>query len=159
MVRALQQLGLSVKVLSGDADTAVAVVARSLAVTDYRGGCSPQDKLLAIQALQQQGHRVAMVGDGMNDGPVLAVADLSIALGEAVLAQYGAAPEARARLAEVDRRLEELAAARGGGGACEGPQVAAIARERIAGWRRLGMRLLRQTLRETRLEKEFLSCA
>jgi Cu2+-exporting ATPase len=84
VVRALQQLGLSVKVLSGDADTAVAVVARSLAVTDYRGGCSPQDKLLAIQALQQQGHRVAMVGDGLNDGPVLAGADVSFALGQAL---------------------------------------------------------------------------
>ncbi len=84
VVQALQQQGLSVKVLSGDADTAVAVVARSLAVTDYRGGCSPQDKLLAIQALQQQGHRVAMVGDGLNDGPVLAGADVSFALGQAL---------------------------------------------------------------------------
>ena len=84
VVRALQQQGLSVKVLSGDADTAVAVVARSLGVTDYRGGCSPQDKLLAIQALQQQGHRVAMVGDGLNDGPVLAGADVSFALGQAL---------------------------------------------------------------------------
>ena len=84
VVQALQQQGLSVKVLSGDAETAVAVVAHSLGVTDYQGGCSPQDKLSAIQALQKQGHRIAMVGDGLNDGPVLAGANVSFALGQAL---------------------------------------------------------------------------
>lgn len=84
VVRALQQQGLSVRVLSGDAHAAVAPVARSLGIGDFRGGCSPQDKLAALQDLQQQGHRVAMVGDGLNDGPVLAGADVSFALGQAV---------------------------------------------------------------------------
>jgi len=84
VVRALRQQGLAVKVLSGDAPSAVELVARSLGIDDFRGGCSPQDKLAALQALQKQGHRVAMVGDGLNDGPVLAGADVSFALGQAV---------------------------------------------------------------------------
>jgi Cu2+-exporting ATPase len=49
-----------------------------------RGGQTPQQKLDRVAGLQQAGRRVAMVGDGMNDGPVLARADLSIALGQAV---------------------------------------------------------------------------
>ena len=84
VVAALKQQGLSVKVLSGDAASAVAVVASQLGIEDFRGGCSPQDKLSALQTLQKQGHRVAMVGDGLNDGPVLAGADVSFALGQAV---------------------------------------------------------------------------
>ena len=84
LVQALRQQGLSVKVLSGDAPAAVEAVARSLGIDDFRGSCSPQDKLAALQALQQAGHRVAMVGDGLNDGPVLAGADVSFALGQAL---------------------------------------------------------------------------
>ncbi len=84
VVRALQQQGLAVKVLSGDAEPAVALVARSLGIEDFRGGCSPQDKLAVLQELQKQGRRVVMVGDGLNDGPVLAGADVSFALGQAV---------------------------------------------------------------------------
>ena len=84
VVQALRQAGLSIQVLSGDAPSAVEAVARSLGIDDFRGGCSPQDKLAALQALQQAGHRVAMVGDGLNDGPVLAGADVSFALGQAV---------------------------------------------------------------------------
>ncbi len=84
VVQSLQQRGLNVQVLSGDAEPAVATVARSLGISHFRGGCSPQDKLLALQTLQQQGHQVAMVGDGLNDGPVLAGADVSFALGQAV---------------------------------------------------------------------------
>jgi Cu2+-exporting ATPase len=53
-------------------------------IADAQGGCSPQHKLQALQALQAQGHKVAMVGDGLNDGPVLAGADVSFALGQAV---------------------------------------------------------------------------
>ncbi len=84
VVRVLQQRGLNVQVLSGDAPLAVARVAASLGLHEHRGGCSPQDKLEALQSLQRQGHRVAMVGDGLNDGPVLAGADVSFALGQAL---------------------------------------------------------------------------
>ena len=84
VVAQLQALGLSVQVLSGDAPLAVAQVAAEVGIASYRGGCTPQDKLRHMRELQQQGHRVAMVGDGLNDGPVLAGADASFALGQAV---------------------------------------------------------------------------
>jgi len=84
VINVLRELGLELKVLSGDAAPAVAVVARSLGIDDFKGGCSPQDKLTAIQVMQGQGRRIAMVGDGLNDGPVLAGADVSFALGQAV---------------------------------------------------------------------------
>ena len=64
--------------LAVDADHRSAGIGRAL------GGQSPQDKLDRVAALQQAGHRVAMIGDGMNDGPVLARADLSIAMGQGV---------------------------------------------------------------------------
>ena len=84
VVQRLQGLGLAVQVLSGDAPLAVAQVATQVGISAYRGACTPQDKLAHIRQLQQQGHRVAMVGDGLNDGPVLAGADVSFALGQAV---------------------------------------------------------------------------
>lgn len=83
-VSALQQQGLRVLLLSGDGDAAVQKVAQAVGIADARGGCSPQDKLAVLQALQAQGHQVAMVGDGLNDGPVLAGAHVSFALGQAV---------------------------------------------------------------------------
>jgi Cu2+-exporting ATPase len=48
------------------------------------GGCTPQDKLAFLRNLQRQGRKVAMVGDGLNDGPVIAGADVSFAFGNAV---------------------------------------------------------------------------
>jgi Cu2+-exporting ATPase len=83
VVTQLRQMGLTLKVLSGDAQNAVAQVAQAVGISDARGACSPQGKLQAVQALQAQGHKVAMVGDGLNDGPVLAGADVSFALGQA----------------------------------------------------------------------------
>ena len=103
VVQALLAQGLSVKVLSGDAQAAVAGVAGSLGIEDFQGGCSPQDKLSAILALQQQGHRVAMVGDGLNDGPVLAGADVSFALGQAL-----ALAQSKADMVLMSGRLEGL---------------------------------------------------
>jgi Cu2+-exporting ATPase len=84
VVAALKKLGLSLKILSGDGQRAVEQVAQSLGIADARGSCQPQDKLQALKEWQAQNHRVAMVGDGLNDGPVLAGADVSFALGQAV---------------------------------------------------------------------------
>jgi len=83
-VQALQRLGLEVQLLSGDRPAAVARLATALGLNTARGDCSPEDKLAHVAALQRAGRRVAMVGDGVNDGPVLARADLSVAMGQAV---------------------------------------------------------------------------
>jgi Cu2+-exporting ATPase len=84
VVQTLAHMGLSLKVLSGDGHSAVAQVARAVGIADAQGACSPQHKLQVLQDLQARGHKVAMVGDGLNDGPILAGADVSFALGQAV---------------------------------------------------------------------------
>jgi P-type Cu2+ transporter len=83
-VASLRRLGLDPQVLSGDQPAVVRQLAERAGIADARGGQTPQDKLDHVAALQRSGRRVAMVGDGMNDGPVLARADLSIAVGQAV---------------------------------------------------------------------------
>lgn len=80
----LRGLGLRLEILSGDQPAAVQRLAERAGIAHAQGGQSPQDKLAHVARLQGTGRRVAMVGDGMNDGPVLARADLSIALGDAV---------------------------------------------------------------------------
>jgi Cu2+-exporting ATPase len=91
-VQALRNVGVRVELLSGDQESAAVRVAAQLGITLARGGCTPQDKLAHLRTLQAQGHRVAMVGDGLNDGPVLAGAHVSFAFGQAVpLAQRQAA--------------------------------------------------------------------
>lgn len=84
VVQALQQDGVAVQLLSGDRRGAVQRVATQAGIAHAKGECTPQGKLEALQALQLQGHRVAMVGDGLNDGPVLAGAHVSFAFGRAV---------------------------------------------------------------------------
>ncbi len=89
-VAALAQAGVSVRLLSGDAPAAVARVAAELAAelggapVFAVGACSPDDKLEWLRRWQAEGRRVAMVGDGLNDGPVLAAAHASFAFGLAV---------------------------------------------------------------------------
>lgn len=80
----LREMGLQVEVLSGDQLPAVQRLARRAGIPACLGGQMPQQKLDHVAGLQRAGARVAMVGDGMNDGPVLARADVSIAMGEAV---------------------------------------------------------------------------
>ncbi|PIT75007.1 cation-translocating P-type ATPase [Limnohabitans sp. G3-2] len=84
VVKQLLGLGFKLQVLSGDRQAAVSQVAEAVGIDHAQGDCSPQHKLQVLQALQAQGHQVAMVGDGLNDGPVLAGADVSFALGQAV---------------------------------------------------------------------------
>ncbi len=83
-VAELARLGIDVHMLSGDRVRAVARLAQRAGVAQFRGACTPEDKLARLQSLQRQGRRVAMVGDGMNDGPALARADVSVAIGQAV---------------------------------------------------------------------------
>ena len=83
-IRKLQESHIHVKILSGDRWESVKRIASIVGVEDNIGNCSPQDKLTHIQLLQEQGRQVAMVGDGLNDGPVLASAHVSIAMGQAV---------------------------------------------------------------------------
>lgn len=83
-VAALHRAGIRVHLLSGDASEAAHRVAHKVGITEARGNCSPQDKLDFLRAAQQQGRKVAVVGDGLNDGPVLAGAHVSFAFGQAV---------------------------------------------------------------------------
>ena len=83
-VAALTAQGVKVYLLSGDLPESAASVARQAGIDNSQGGCTPQDKLAFLRGLQSQGHHVAMVGDGLNDGPVLAGAHVSFAFGQAV---------------------------------------------------------------------------
>lgn len=83
-VAALTAQGVKVYLLSGDLPESAARVARQAGIDNAQGGCTPQDKLAFLRSLQSQGHHVAMVGDGLNDGPVLAGAHVSFAFGQAV---------------------------------------------------------------------------
>ncbi len=81
-IAGLRRMGMSLEILSGDTPAAVARVAEQLGITDYQGGMSPADKLVRLTELQEQGKVVAMIGDGVNDSPVLARAQVSIAMGD-----------------------------------------------------------------------------
>lgn len=102
-LQALRDQGLALELLSGDASDSVRVIAKRLGLTQARGGATPEDKLVAIKQLQASGHRVLMVGDGLNDGPVLACADVSFALahGSALAQQRSDFIVLGSRLAEV----------------------------------------------------------
>lgn len=79
-IQQLKQAGVEVRICSGDRETYVASIAAQLEVEEYSARQLPEDKMRLVKQLQQQGRRVAMVGDGINDAPVLAVADLSVSL-------------------------------------------------------------------------------
>lgn len=80
-VERLQQQGLKVWVLSGDQPDRAELIGRHLGVDHVEGGLLPEDKMDRVAALQSDGARVLMVGDGVNDAPVLARADVSMAMG------------------------------------------------------------------------------
>jgi Cu+-exporting ATPase len=81
---ALEELraeGLHIVMASGDAEATAQAVGRTLGIDEVHGGVRPQDKVALIQRLRAEGRRVAMAGDGINDAPALAAADIGIAMG------------------------------------------------------------------------------
>lgn len=83
LLRACKQRGWKTVLLSGDSSPMVGEIARELNIEDAHGGMTPTDKLAHLQRLQAEGCRVLMLGDGVNDAPVLAAADISVAMGTA----------------------------------------------------------------------------
>ncbi|NMM36420.1 MAG: heavy metal translocating P-type ATPase [Glaciimonas sp.] len=77
----LHAAGLRIVVLTGDNATTAAAVAKQLGLDDFRADVLPEDKLNYLKALQQEGRIVAMAGDGVNDAPALAQANVGIAMG------------------------------------------------------------------------------
>jgi len=76
--------GYRCQLLSGDQATSVATVAAQLNIKNYRAHCSPAEKLKTLNSDKAKGHHILMVGDGLNDGPVLASAQVAMAMGEGV---------------------------------------------------------------------------
>ncbi|MDD1152348.1 heavy metal translocating P-type ATPase [Pseudomonas sp. TNT2022 ID357] len=83
LLAACKARGWHTLLLSGDSSPMVASVAAELQIDEARGGLRPDDKLQVLQQLHQQGRKVLMLGDGVNDVPVLAAADISVAMGSA----------------------------------------------------------------------------
>ncbi|MEJ2602791.1 MAG: heavy metal translocating P-type ATPase, partial [Gammaproteobacteria bacterium] len=81
VVAALHDAGITSAIASGDRTETVRDIAAALGIDDARGALGPEDKLDWVRAMQSAGETVALVGDGINDAPVLAGADVSIAMG------------------------------------------------------------------------------
>lgn len=80
-IAALRKAGVKVFMLTGDNEFTAKAVANELQLDGYQSDCLPEDKYQFVKTLQQQGHLVAMAGDGINDAPALAQANIGIAMG------------------------------------------------------------------------------
>ncbi len=103
VVARLRQLPAQVHLFSGDRSVSVSAMAARLGIDHVRAQCAPDDKLRAVSTLQESGAIVAMVGDGINDAPVLARSDVSIAMGSAA-----ALAQARSDVIILSDRLGDL---------------------------------------------------
>ncbi|HEY5220385.1 MAG TPA: copper-translocating P-type ATPase, partial [Gemmatimonadaceae bacterium] len=111
-VQALRALGVDVVLLTGDTEQTAQAVARQLGIARVIAGVLPEGKLKAIRQLQSEGHTVAMVGDGINDAPALAQADVGFAMGTGTDVAIAAAdvtlmrgdPRSVAQAIELSRR-------------------------------------------------------
>ena len=90
-IQALRAQGQRVRLLSGDQPAAVARMAQLLDIAHWQAGATPESKLAALRDWQARGERVLMVGDGINDAPVLAAADARIAMGQGAMLARSAA--------------------------------------------------------------------
>jgi Cu+-exporting ATPase len=90
-VEHLRRLGVTPVLASGDREAPARAVATALGITRVHAGCTPRDKARLVERLRADGHRVAVVGDGVNDAAALAAADLGIALGDGTEAAAAAA--------------------------------------------------------------------
>ncbi len=108
-VRALRAAGLRVTLLTGDERKRADELAARLGIDEVVAEATPATKLEALTAAQRAGRRVAMIGDGVNDAPVLARADVSVAMGQGALVA-----RAQADAVIVSGRLDALAGARAG---------------------------------------------
>ena len=104
MAQQLRAMGKQLHILSGDSKRVVEQIAAQLQLDHAVGNLSPHEKYLAIQAMQKNGAKVAMIGDGMNDGPGLSIADVSIAMG-----QGAPITQARSDVLLLSNRLPDLA--------------------------------------------------
>ncbi len=102
MLEALARAGIHHTILlTGDNAATAAAIARQAGVSEFRAGLLPEDKLAAVRALREQYGEVGMVGDGVNDAPALASADVGIAMG-------GAAPDVALETADVALMASDL---------------------------------------------------
>ncbi|HXP96823.1 MAG TPA: heavy metal translocating P-type ATPase metal-binding domain-containing protein [Telmatospirillum sp.] len=84
IVALLKRRGYRIALLSGDRPSTVGAVALRLGIDDWRGGCTPSDKCARLEELAASGHKVLMIGDGLNDAPALASAHVSMSPSSAV---------------------------------------------------------------------------
>ena len=110
-VARLRRLGLRTVLLTGDSHATAQAVAAEAGTDEVIAGAPPGHKVDVIRGLQAQGHRVAMVGDGVNDGPALAVADLGLALGTGTDVAISAADLILLRAISAPRRTRSLSPA------------------------------------------------
>ncbi len=107
MLDQLRHAGMHVVMLTGDRQPTADLIARDAGVDDVRAQLSPEDKVAAVQELKQSGAKVAMIGDGVNDAPCLAAADVGVAMG----ARGSDAAMEQAEVVLMNDRLENFVTA------------------------------------------------